>query len=312
MLVVLEAVAGPIAGRRIEVRSGSILRLGRTARSDYAIGEDSYLSGQHFAVECDGIQCRIRDLGSSNGTFVNGNRITEAVVHEGDSLTAGESTFTIHVDAAAAAAAPAIPAARTATVPTLGYDAPHTRLDKTAAAPLLSKTPWGGFSRSQSALLQALYRTAEAVFAVLDASRDSRIPAFLEASGAPYQTLEVDKRIVAYLVSLPQHAKLLDVLIKDGWGHGWGFYLTSGATLEQLAEHWRRYLILYTADGHPLTFRFWDPRMLRALAPVMTPQECATFFGPVTRMIVESEKPEIAIEISPTSRGGRQHSLMLV
>src|SRR5580693_445663 len=104
MLVVLEAVAGPIQGRRIEVRSGSILRLGRTAKSDYAIGEDAYLSGQHFAVECDGSQCRIRDLGSSNGTYINGERVTETVVvNERDSLVAGGSTFTIHIEATAAA-----------------------------------------------------------------------------------------------------------------------------------------------------------------------------------------------------------------
>ena len=89
MLVILEATAGPIAGRKIEIRAGSILRLGRTPKSDYAIGEDSYLSSQHFAVEYDGTQCRIRDLGSSNGTFVNGERISEIVVREGDSVVAG-------------------------------------------------------------------------------------------------------------------------------------------------------------------------------------------------------------------------------
>ena len=38
MLVILEAVSGPIAGRKIEVRSGTILRIGRTAKSDYALG----------------------------------------------------------------------------------------------------------------------------------------------------------------------------------------------------------------------------------------------------------------------------------
>src|SRR5215831_2846296 len=100
MLVILEATAGPIAGRRIEVRAGSILRIGRTSKSDYAIGEDSYLSSQHFAVECDGTQVRIRDLGSSNGTFVNGDKITECVVQPGDSVVAGGSTFAIQVDAA--------------------------------------------------------------------------------------------------------------------------------------------------------------------------------------------------------------------
>ncbi|HYV64553.1 MAG TPA: FHA domain-containing protein, partial [Bryobacteraceae bacterium] len=73
MVVILEAVAGPVLGRRIEVRGGSIVRIGRAGKSDYVIAEDGYLSGAHFSVECDGTQCRIRDLGSSNGTFVNGS-----------------------------------------------------------------------------------------------------------------------------------------------------------------------------------------------------------------------------------------------
>ena len=51
MLVILEATAGPATGRKIQVADGTILRVGRTARSDYALGEDSYLSGQHFAGE---------------------------------------------------------------------------------------------------------------------------------------------------------------------------------------------------------------------------------------------------------------------
>src|ERR1700687_3651943 len=98
MVVILEAVSGPVLGRRIEGSGGKIVRIGRTGKSDYPIAEDGYLSGLHFAVECDGAQCRIRDLGSSNGTFVNGSRITDHVVREGDSVVAGESTFRIHVD----------------------------------------------------------------------------------------------------------------------------------------------------------------------------------------------------------------------
>src|ERR1700689_3580291 len=138
MLVVLEAVAGPIQGRRIEVRAGSIMRLGRTAKSDYAIGEDSYLSGQHFAVEYDGAQCRVRDLGSSNGTFVNGDRVTETIVREGDSLVAGGTTFTIHVDASPAAGASAnasVPRVNTTPTPTLTYVGPRS-LDDTRPVPV--------------------------------------------------------------------------------------------------------------------------------------------------------------------------------
>ena len=48
-VVVLQAVSGPAAGRRINVPPGSIVKIGRTAKSDCVLGEDAYLSGQHFS-----------------------------------------------------------------------------------------------------------------------------------------------------------------------------------------------------------------------------------------------------------------------
>jgi hypothetical protein len=316
MLVVLEAVAGPIAGRKIEVRAGSIIRFGRTAKSDYAIGEDSYLSGQHFAVECDGSQCRVRDLGSSNGTFLNGGRITEKVVQEGDSLVAGGSTFTIRVDRSAAASSNSSAAGLTSranTAPTQTFTGSRSALDLTRPiAAGEGKPDWPGFTRAQSQLLNLLYQGDDYVFAILDASRDSRIPAFVDASGEPYSALDVAGRVPAYVVSLPRHARLLDVLVKDGWNRGWGFYCTTRTSLEEVCLHWRSYLFLRTVDGKTVTFRFWDPRVLRALAPVMTVGEATEFFGPMRRLIVESEKPEIAMELTVSPRGGRQQAVMLI
>ena len=146
-MVILEAVSGPIAGRRIEVRAGTILRIGRTAKSDYAVGEDSYLSGQHFAIECDGAQCRVRDLGSSNGTFVNGDRVTEVTVNDGDSVVAGGSTFSVRIDMSAPAVAPA-DVARAKTAPTMTYPgAAATRVG--FAPPQEAASQWPGFSRTQ-------------------------------------------------------------------------------------------------------------------------------------------------------------------
>jgi pSer/pThr/pTyr-binding forkhead associated (FHA) protein len=315
MLVVLEAVAGPIAGRKIEVRAGSIIRFGRTAKSDYAIGEDSYLSGQHFAVECDGTQCRVRDLGSSNGTFLNGGRITEKVVQEGDSLVAGGSTFTIRLDNSASASANSAAAltSRVNTAPTQTFTGARSAMEITRPiAAGGTKPDWPGFTRSQSQLLNLLYQGDDHVYALLDASRDSRIPAFVDASGEPYSALDVAGRVPAYVVSLPRHARLLDVLVKDGWNRGWGFYCTTPASLEEVCMHWRSYLFLRTVDGKTVTFRFWDPRVLRALAPVMPAGEATEFFGPMTRLIVESDKPEIAMELSTTPRGGRQQAVMLI
>jgi hypothetical protein len=216
MLVILEAVSGPVAGRRIEVRAGTILRIGRTAKSDYALSEDSYLSGQHFAIENDGNEARARDLGSSNGTFVNGERVvSENILREGDSLTAGGSTFSIHIDAAGQPASD--PSPRVATLTTDPF--PGTSKISRADLGMKGEANWPGFSRAESVLLTSLYRSGETVFAVLDPVRDARIPAFLEASGERFIPLDDGIRVAAYVVQLPPTARLLDVLIKDGWSH---------------------------------------------------------------------------------------------
>jgi pSer/pThr/pTyr-binding forkhead associated (FHA) protein len=309
MLVILEAVSGPVAGRKIEVRAGTILRIGRTAKSDYALGEDSYLSGQHFAVENDGSEARVRDLGSSNGTFVNGERVaSETVLREGDSVTAGGSTFGIHLEMTVPA--PKEPASRVATMPTDAF--PGTSKIVRSELGLGSATPWPGFTRGQSTLLTALYRDGETVFAVLDPLRDARIPAFLDASGEQFATLDDGFRIAAYVVQLPKHARLLDVLIKDGWSRGWGFYCTAQEGLDGVCAHLKNFVTLYTPKGMPMTYRFWDPRVLRASAPVFLPQEAVDFFGPLTRMIVEGEKAEMAVEYSLGPRGAKHQSIVLV
>lgn len=311
MQVILEAVSGPIAGRRIEVRPGTILRIGRTAKSDYALGEDSYLSGQHFAIENDGNEARARDLGSSNGTFVNGERVTsEAVLREGDSLTAGGSTFSVHFDQSARSAS-SEPSPRVATLPTDAFPG-TSKIVLSELGLRCEANAWPGFTRAQAVLLTSIYKDGGTVFAVLDPLRDARIPAFLEASGERSAALDDGLRVAAYLVQLPPQARLLDVLIKDGWSRGWGFYCTSAGSLEEICAHFRNFVTLYTPAGTPLTFRFWDPRVLRACAPAFLPQEAADFFGPLTRLVVEGEKTEMAVEYSLGPRGVKHQSIVLV
>src|SRR5580704_18417515 len=160
MLVILEATAGPVTGTKIEALEGSTVRVGRTAKSDYALREDSYLSSQHFAIECYGKQCRIRDLGSSNGTFVNGDRITDRIVHEGDSVGAGGSTFIVHIDSSRTGRESSH---RVIPAPTLKYPGPGG-LENSGPSPQRDDSPtWAGFSRTQSLVLSALYRGSETV-----------------------------------------------------------------------------------------------------------------------------------------------------
>jgi len=57
--------------------------------------------------------------------------------------------------------------------------------------------------------------------------------------------------------------------------------------------------------------RFWDPRVLRAMIPVMPPEEAEAFLGPCGRILVEGEEPATALELRRTPRGLWHHTVVL-
>src|SRR5256885_15195652 len=58
----------------VEVNDGTYV-IGRDSRADIAI-PDHTVSGRHAELRVNGQRCVLRDLGSANGTIVNGVRIT--------------------------------------------------------------------------------------------------------------------------------------------------------------------------------------------------------------------------------------------
>jgi len=118
------------------------------------------------------------------------------------------------------------------------------------------------------------------------------------------------------VVALPADSRLLHVLIKDGWGRGWGFYGTSRASLETIQTHFTSFVRVRTPSGSAMTFRFWDPRVLRAMVPAMPPEEADLFFGPCERIMVEVERaeagiPAMALELSRSPGKPRQRTIVL-
>lgn len=56
------------------------------------------VSRKHCRFVIDGQTLRLEDHGSSNGTFLNGERIQEAVVQPGDLVQVGPVVFTVQID----------------------------------------------------------------------------------------------------------------------------------------------------------------------------------------------------------------------
>ena len=74
-------------GTRVPVGEDPV-RIGRSPENDLTLSE-STVSRQHAEIVRDGDAWVIRDLGSSNGTKVNGAGIVEQVLEDGDELKVG-------------------------------------------------------------------------------------------------------------------------------------------------------------------------------------------------------------------------------
>ncbi len=98
MGVLLEINAGPFAGKKVAIVTGRTVTFGRAAgRAQFPLPHDTFMSGVHFAVECGPGGCHVQDRKSSNGTFLNGARITDAMLANGDEIKGGQTVFAVKV-----------------------------------------------------------------------------------------------------------------------------------------------------------------------------------------------------------------------
>lgn len=75
-------------GSEIVELPGPVVVVGRAAESDIAIDHNT-ISRHHAQIIYENGIYQLRDLGSTNGTFHNGNRVKEAVLKHGDSIGFG-------------------------------------------------------------------------------------------------------------------------------------------------------------------------------------------------------------------------------
>jgi len=63
-------------------------------QEDIGLGDDS-VSTRHAMIFCDEAGLTVLDMGSTNGTFRNGERVVSAELNEGDVLRVGETRFSL-------------------------------------------------------------------------------------------------------------------------------------------------------------------------------------------------------------------------
>jgi len=125
-----------MAGRSCDL-TAERTTVGRVEDNTFQIAEPS-VSSRHCEILLQGSDILIKDLGSTNGTFINGEKITEGVLKPGQTLKLGNVELKLDV--------PGAPASAPGTTPAASSAAPAP-----AASPKKEpvKAPVGGISTSQ-------------------------------------------------------------------------------------------------------------------------------------------------------------------
>lgn len=81
-------------GLTFRLPPGAVKTIGRSTGAQFIV-DAPLVSRLHcqLTATADGLQ--VKDLGSTNGTFVNGKRITASSLRDGDRITVGRVEFTV-------------------------------------------------------------------------------------------------------------------------------------------------------------------------------------------------------------------------
>lgn len=111
--LILKALTGPQSGTVFTFDRHDMFVFGRSPDCQCAIPADLYISSRHFLLEVNPPDAELRDLGSKNGTYLNGSvlggrlkgespegaaeRSRKAAVKRGDRIKAGKTEFEVEL-----------------------------------------------------------------------------------------------------------------------------------------------------------------------------------------------------------------------
>ncbi len=103
MRVILEVIQGPSAGEQFvfERREAFVVGRKKNERVQFPVPGDPYLSRYHMLIEISPPHCYLRDIGSTNGTYVNGKKIPRASLKrlkDGDRIRGGRTVMRLRIE----------------------------------------------------------------------------------------------------------------------------------------------------------------------------------------------------------------------
>lgn len=91
----LQSVEPEDAGFSFRLLPGTLKTMGRAPRADFVV-DAALVSRVHCRFTLNSTnELELEDLGSTNGTFVNGRKVARATLNDGDTLTVGRVQFVV-------------------------------------------------------------------------------------------------------------------------------------------------------------------------------------------------------------------------
>jgi pSer/pThr/pTyr-binding forkhead associated (FHA) protein len=97
MQVNLKVTSGPYKGRIFSFTQHDTFLIGRNPDAHLCLPDDRYFSRNHCLLEMNPPHSHLRDLASTNGTFLNGRRVQNAYLNNGDRIQCGETILVVEV-----------------------------------------------------------------------------------------------------------------------------------------------------------------------------------------------------------------------
>lgn len=274
--VILDVRSGTDAARSIVLDGPAPRTVGRSLAADERFPHDPYMSDLHASFWIEDGRCRVRDLGSAHGTWINQQGVRDASLSDGDLVQLGGTLFAV-------------------------------RIDRPVALEVRDERP--AFETRAEHALWFLRAGGGKLYGVLDSARDEQVLPFLYRAGVQFQSLYEGLRgeelalVAPYLVALPHAAAALSELVEERWGDAWGIFLRADASFRDVRRHLRRLLRAELDDGSRVLFRFYDPRVLRAYLPTCNRDEADQMFGPIESYLTEGRRGETALRFERSADG---------
>jgi pSer/pThr/pTyr-binding forkhead associated (FHA) protein len=98
MQVTLTVTAGPHQGREFTFAQCDSFLVGRSKYAHFQLrDQDCCFSRLHFLIDLSPRRCRLVDLNSRNGTYVNGQKATAIDLKDGDEIRVGQTVLRVAV-----------------------------------------------------------------------------------------------------------------------------------------------------------------------------------------------------------------------